>query len=84
MRIVRSMMLMKDDANYKLCYKTGWGTTENGNQLGWVIGWIEENKRPYFFVLQVESPDKNIDMASVRMKILDSTLRKYGFYEGKK
>ena len=84
MRIVRSMMLMRDDANYKLSYKTGWGTLENGNQLGWVIGWIEENKRPYFFVLQVESPDKNIDMATVRMTILDSTLKKYGFFEGKK
>ena len=40
--MVKSMMLMKDDANYKLSYKTGWGTTEKGNQLGWIIGWIEE------------------------------------------
>ena len=84
MRIVRSMMLMRDDANYKLSYKTGWGTTEKGNQLGWMIGWIEENKRPYFFVLQVESPDKNIDMVSVRLKILEGILRQYGFMEGKK
>ncbi len=84
MRIVRSMMLMKDDANYKLSYKTGWGSTDKGNQLGWIIGWVEENKRPYFFVLQLESPDKNIDMPTVRMKILDSVLKKYGFFEGKK
>jgi beta-lactamase class D len=84
MRIVRSMMLMKDDANYRLSYKTGWGTTEKGSQLGWIIGWIEENKRPYFFVLQVESQDKNIDMPTVRMNMLDSILKQYGFMQGKK
>ncbi|WP_126972539.1 penicillin-binding transpeptidase domain-containing protein [Gynurincola endophyticus] len=83
-RIVREMMLWEDDANYKLSYKTGWGVTEEGNQLGWIEGWIEENNHPYFFVLQIESPDANFDMRSARLDILKKILKQYGFFEGKK
>ncbi|MBY0534651.1 MAG: class D beta-lactamase [Chitinophagaceae bacterium] len=82
--LVRNMMLWEDNANYKLYYKTGWGTTPSGNQLGWIVGWIEENKHPYFFALQVESPDSKIDMKTVRLSILKNILKKYGFFEGKK
>lgn len=83
-RIVREMMLWEDNSNYQLSYKTGWGTTEKGNALAWVIGWVEENKHPYFFVLQIESPDKNADMAAIRMKMLKDMLKKLGFFEGRK
>ncbi|MBO9200081.1 MULTISPECIES: class D beta-lactamase [Niastella] len=83
-RIVRSMMLWEDNSNYKLSYKTGWNTTPQGNQLGWIVGWIEENKHPYFFVLQVESPDPNIDFKSIRINLLKQILKEYGFFEGKK
>lgn len=34
---------------------------ENGKQLAWVAGWIEENKHPYFFVLNLEGPSKYSD-----------------------
>ena len=82
--IVRSLMLWEDNANYQLSYKTGWGQTESGHELGWVVGWIEENKHPYFFVLNFESPDQRIDMATVRMKILKGILGQLGFFQGKK
>jgi len=80
---VKKAMLFEDNSNYKLSYKTGWGQTGNGNQLGWIVGWIEENKHPYFFVLNIESPDKNFDMRTAGMKMLKSILKKYGFMEGK-
>ncbi|MEX6686106.1 penicillin-binding transpeptidase domain-containing protein [Danxiaibacter flavus] len=80
--IVKRVMLQEDNANYKLSYKTGWGYRENGNALGWIIGWIEENKHPYFFVLNVEGPkDTNPE---VRINILKAVLKQYGFMEGKK
>src|SRR2546423_3006164 len=60
--IVKRAMLFEDKPDYKLSYKTGWGSKENGVQLGWVVGYIEENKHPYFFVLNLESKDRNIDM----------------------
>jgi beta-lactamase class D len=83
-RIVRSMMMRENNANYKLAYKTGWATTDKGHALGWIIGWIEENRHPYFFVLQVESPDRNYDMTHVRLKILKDILAQHGFMQGKK
>jgi len=83
-RIVKSMMLMENNSNYQLYYKTGWGDAENGHSIGWVVGWIEENRHPYFFALLVDSPDPNADFTTSRMKILKDILKQYGFFEGKK
>jgi beta-lactamase class D len=76
-------MLQESNANYQLSYKTGWGFKENGNSIGWVVGWIEENQHPYFFVLNVEGAH-NIDMPTIRMNILKGILKQLGFFEGKK
>ncbi|WP_262915048.1 penicillin-binding transpeptidase domain-containing protein [Niabella ginsengisoli] len=76
-------MLFEDNSNYKLSYKTGWAQTEKGHALGWIVGWIEENKHPYFFVLNVESPDPDFDMSTVRLKMLKDILKEYGFFEGR-
>ena len=80
---VKNAMLFENNANYKLAYKTGWGFTEQNHSLGWIVGWIEENKHPYFFVLNVESADPNYDMMPARMKILKDILTQLGFFEGK-
>jgi beta-lactamase class D len=82
--IVKKAMLMEDKPEYRLSYKTGWGEKENGNNLGWVVGYIEENKHPYFFVLNIESTDKNFDMRNVRMKVLKDILDHLGFMKGRK
>jgi len=81
--VVKRAMLFEENTNYRLGYKTGWGFKENGNAIGWVVGWIEENKHPYFFVLNIESPDKDFDMWTVRMKMLKDILKHLGFLEGK-
>ena len=80
---VKRTMLFENNANYRLGYKTGWGFTEKGHALGWVVGWIEENNHPYFFVLNIESPDKDFDMWTVRMKMLKDILKYLGFFDGK-
>ncbi len=81
--MVKRAMLFEDNANYRLSYKTGWGFTEKDHAIGWVVGWIEENNHPYFFVLNIESPDRNFDMWQVRMKMLKDILKHLGFLEGK-
>lgn len=81
--MVKRAMLFEDKPNYRLGYKTGWGHKENGNAIGWITGWIEENNHPYFFVLNIETADKDIDMITVRMKILKDILKQLGFFEGK-
>ena len=82
--IVKRAMLFEDRPEYKLSYKTGWGRKENGNHLGWVVGYIEENRHPYFFVLNLESSNASFDMAGVRMKMLKDILAKMGFMRGVK
>ena len=81
---VRDAMLQEDNTAYRLSYKTGWGFDEQQNNIGWVVGWIEENRHVYFFVTLVKSPDQKIDMKWVRMGILKDILKHYGFMEGKK
>jgi beta-lactamase class D len=81
--IVKKMMLQESNANYTLSYKTGWGFLPNGRSLGWVVGWIEENKHPYFFVLNLEG-DKTLDMLTVRKNLLMNILKQEGFLEGKR
>lgn len=81
--IVKRAMLFENNANYKLAYKTGWGFNERGHSIGWVVGWIEENQHPYFFVLNIESADPNFDMWNIRMKMLKDILKHLGFMEGR-
>ena len=81
--IVKKMMLQEDNANYKLSYKTGWGFLENGNALGWVVGWIEENRHPYFFVLNVEA-DHTTNLSAIRVGLLKEILKQEDFFLGKR
>jgi beta-lactamase class D len=81
--IVQSVMLREQNSNYKLYYKTGWGFPGNNRELGWVVGWIEENKHPYFFVLNIESTIPN-RVIEVRIKLLKDILAHLGFFNGKK
>ena len=85
-QIVKTAMLMEDKPEYKLSYKTGWGFGDSTHKknIGWMVGWIEENKHPYFFVLNLESEDKDFDMAAIRMKILKDILTQLGFMKGNK
>jgi beta-lactamase class D len=80
--MVQSVMLREQNSNYKLYYKTGWGFPADGTELGWVVGWIEENKHPYFFVLNIESgvPKR---VTEVRLKLLKDILAHLGFFNGK-
>ena len=83
-QIVRDVMLQEDNTLYKLSYKTGWGFDEKGHSIGWVVGWIEENRHVFFFVTLVKSPEKNIDMKTVRMNITNKILSELGFFKGEK
>jgi len=80
---VQSVMLREQNTNYKLSYKTGWGNLENGHGLGWIVGWIEENRHPYFFVLNIESANSDT-IPKVRIRLLRDILAHLGFFNGRK
>jgi beta-lactamase class D len=81
---VKRAMLRESNTKYRMGYKTGMGYTEAGHLLGWVVGWIEENNHPYFFVLNLESADRNVEMSTFRMKMLTDILDQLGFRKGEK
>lgn len=83
-KIVRSMMLVESNSNYQLSYKTGWGYREDGHMIGWAIGWIEENKLPYFFVLNLEPGGADTVTPQTQVTLLKNILKQLGFFEGKK
>jgi len=81
--MVKRAMLFESNSNYRLGYKTGWGQTDDGEQLAWMVGWVEENNHPYFFVLNFETPDSGTEIPAVRLKMLKDILREQGFFEGR-
>ncbi len=83
-QIVRDVMVQENNTAYKLSYKTGWGDDVDGKSIGWVVGWIEENRHVYFFVTFVKAPDANTDINVVRMNITKGILKQLGFFEGKR
>ncbi len=83
-QIVRDVMLQEDNTAYKLSYKTGWGFDEANNAIGWVVGWIEENRHVYFFATLLKSKDRNYDMTNNRLAITKDILKHYNFFEGKR
>jgi beta-lactamase class D len=82
--IVRRMMPAESNSVYRLSYKTAQSKKEDGHAIGWVIGWVEENKHPYFFVVNLESADTTKDLRQTGLVIAKKILQEEGFFEGKK
>jgi beta-lactamase class D len=82
--IVRRMMPTESNSMYRFCYKTAMGRAANGHVIGWAMGWEEENKHPYFFVVNLESADTAKDLRKTGLEIAKKILRQQGFFEGKK
>ncbi|HTI89529.1 MAG TPA: penicillin-binding transpeptidase domain-containing protein [Puia sp.] len=83
-KLVREMMPMESNSVYRMAYKTGRGIKEDGHAIGWVLGWVEENKHPYFFVLNLEAEDTTKDLSVIGLHIVKSILKPMGFFDGKK
>lgn len=77
--MIKDAMLKENTTNYSLSYDSAFGTDEKGHGIGWVVGWIEENKHVYFFTTFLKGGSKNAALA-----ITKDILKQYGFFEGKK
>lgn len=80
--IYKKMILKEDNTNYKLSYI--YGTGENRSNSNWVIGYVEENMHPYFFVLYVTNQENGlpIDNGAKSVTVLKSILSQQGFLKG--
>ncbi|RAJ85649.1 beta-lactamase class D [Chitinophaga dinghuensis] len=81
MKSVRDVMVMEKTPKYELSYKTGWGVVGKKN-IAWVVGYIEENRHPSFFVLNFETEDPKLDLIKARMDILRNILTDAGYFKG--
>ena len=79
---VKKMMIWENNTTYQLAYKTGTGISDSGKPMGWMVGWIEENRHVYPFVLNIEM-EKEAALPEARLKILKEVLGYIGFFKGK-
>ncbi|PUZ26490.1 class D beta-lactamase [Chitinophaga costaii] len=83
MEEVRKMMLQENTSKYTLSYKISAGKMGKKN-VGWVVGWIEENRHPTFFVLNIESEDPAFDMKKIQLQTTRDILLAAGYFKGEK
>ena len=55
---------------------------KNGKQLGWVVGWMEENRHVYPFVINFDAED-GVDTKEVGVKLAKEILLSVGFFKGR-
>jgi beta-lactamase class D len=77
--LFRKMILKEQNSNYQLSYLVATDTAL-GNQA-WVIGYVEENLHPYFFVLHTSATDGK-DLKNRNINLLKAILAKEGFFKG--
>ncbi|MGE5518963.1 MAG: penicillin-binding transpeptidase domain-containing protein [Candidatus Dadabacteria bacterium] len=81
---VKEGMLMEDKPTYRLSYHAGMARKMDGSNMATVVGWVQENQHPYFFILNMETKDPNVDLKTVRITVLKQILNHLGYMQGKK
>lgn len=78
MDIVKRIIILKDTAGYVLRGKTGWADLPRKN-IGWLVGYLEQNQSVYFFATNIESPDPAPEnFMTARREITDAILKSLG------
>ena len=80
--IYKTMILKEDNASYKLSYIQG--SEQGENPASWTLGYIVENKHPYFFVMHLSIPNTQTvnDKNAKSLSVLKSILAEQGFLKG--
>ncbi len=77
-QIIRDAMNRDENTQYRFSYKT----SVERDGISWVLGWIEENRHPYFFVTLVRNLPGN--ETEKPLTVTKKILKDHGFFEGKK
>ncbi len=57
---MKRLMVIDENANYKLSGKTGWAI-RNENNYGWFVGYFEKGKEVYYVATNIE-PNTSFNM----------------------
>lgn len=76
MAIVKRMMINETTAKYVLRAKTGW-TREDGVDIGWWVGYVEKQRKPYFFATRISKNRNTVNpnFGDCRKRITKDILR---------
>lgn len=78
--IFKKMILKEDNANYQLSYMLG--SDKTNTPSFWLVGYVEENKHPYFFVMHLEAKNNNQFDDVNAVSLLKTILLQQGFLKG--
>jgi beta-lactamase class D len=78
---VKKLLIIENNAQFQLAYQLG-TSTDKGKKLYWVMGWIEENRHVYPFVLNFSSSTES-DSKKLSKEITENILTYVGFFKGK-
>ena len=73
-RLVKDMMITEAGSDYKIRSKTGWGTPEDGNGIGWYVGWVERDNGAVFFAANIDMSNGEEDLPK-RTAVVNEILR---------
>jgi len=83
-KLVKQGFRTEQNSNYLLAYTAGQGADAHGKTTAWIMGWVEENKHPYFFVLNMEPQGGQADASILGLQLVKNILGSMGFFAGKK
>lgn len=75
--IVEKIIILDVTSEQVLRGKTGWGF-QDGNNIGWLVGWVEKGGNVYFYATNIESERETDTFALARREITEKILRELG------
>lgn len=78
--LVKGIMLMEENSEYKLYAKTGM-CQQDGTWYGWYVGWVQKQSEVYFFATHVGSPDYRDILSGSRNGVTLAVLKELGFIQ---
>jgi len=81
MDIVREIIVLEETEEYKLSGKMGWASRVEP-QIGWFVGYLEEDGNVYFFATNVEREEASESLGWVSLEITRGILEEMGLLPG--
>jgi len=72
--IVKTIIVLEQTGQFKLCGKTGAGPREDGKMLGWLVGYVETKDNVYFYALNIDGESFQA-VAEKRMSLTKALLK---------
>ncbi len=78
MTVVKEMMLSERTPGYELRAKTGWAQLPNDENVGWWVGWVEDQSRVHLFATALETQHPGETFGPARLTVTRDVLEKLG------